>query len=150
MLPIIKDKLGIDPAIDKVSLADFLSFQSLYYKMISDVHWNKYTDLCQPCLFNYDFVYKLETNDFDKLKLFKYLQMEHPDSLLTNLPEISVFNPSRQVAPSPVKDLPELRNVSSEILSQLYNVYKDDFEMFGYSFRNHRGVCEDKEGDNCC
>ena len=109
-----------------------------------------YTDLCQPCYVNYDMILKLETNDLDKQYFLEELSRENHNVRAGNLSDIAVLNPTNRKPPSPVKSLPELKGISPEVLYNLYNVYQQDFEMFGYIYDNLTGLCKDENNKGCC
>ena len=90
-----------------------------------DRHWERYDRLCLPCLIYYDFIGKFETLLDDADYLLRVLDLNDkvsfPDKLASNY---SI----------PTKALTNLffQNLSPELRDKLYQVYKHDFDLFGY------------------
>ncbi|XP_022109255.1 carbohydrate sulfotransferase 10-like isoform X2 [Acanthaster planci] len=92
-----------------------------------DPHWREMYKLCLPCRVNYDVVGKLETVESDSKFLLNYLDLKQLR-----------FPTSRPLFHHGIdredKELLEhyFGNMSTRNLQRLYNIYKLDFELFGY------------------
>lgn len=88
-----------------------------------DIHWRPMIDLCLPCSIDYDIVAKFETlkKDVDflshKLKENKIKRLFQPQS-----PSASTIGATKQL----------MDQLNQQQLIDLYRVYKDDFDIFGY------------------
>ena len=139
-----------------VTVKEYFTHLSDSYNKIRDrgpsEHWLTYTDLCQPCQVNYDLILKLETSQHDTHLFINTLMEKHPQSNLTKFAQPPVLNPTKRKAPSPIKHLEEAKGTPTEVLSELYKLYQDDFEMFGYTFdtESMTAKCVDNDSRGCC
>ncbi|XP_047494094.1 carbohydrate sulfotransferase 12-like [Penaeus chinensis] len=106
-----------------ISFSEFLVYV-IRTRSQPDRHWNTYRELCSPCYFNYNYVALLETYTED----MQYLAQEF---------EIPIDPEARRNAKSePGEDesaaFRYYRNVSLSIRRQIFDIFKDDMEMFGY------------------
>ena len=86
-----------------------------------DPHWKPFTRLCNPCAAHYDFIGKVETIETDTAYLM---------NAYFNLPP-SEFPHSNSM---PHKSYEYYMNhISPEDKYRLYEIYKWDFELFGYN-----------------
>jgi len=92
---------------------------------VHDYHWATYKEICHPCWFKYNFIAKFETLKEDMLYL------EHVLNLTETHRQIffkqSGFNTHSDV----VRE--HFAKVPCDISRKLYEKYKEDFEVFGYS-----------------
>lgn len=125
-----------DSPVDLNNLTDakgciqtFPSFtQFLKYLIIKpdwhDAHWRSYTKTCSPCILDYDAIIKLETADRDQdfvlkqsgLSAYTHLDYKHP----TKGGKSQDFR----------KEF--YSQVSCDLLQQILNLYRADFDLFGY------------------
>ena len=103
---------------------DFVNFL-VQLEKLDDGHWKPYRDLCNPCSSQYDYIAKFETfnNDMEYLKQKINLTEEHRKTFFSK----RTFKTNIDV----VKKLFE--KVPNELAFRLYQKYKEDFEVFGYS-----------------
>uniref|UniRef100_A0A0A9Z3E0 Carbohydrate sulfotransferase n=2 Tax=Lygus hesperus TaxID=30085 RepID=A0A0A9Z3E0_LYGHE len=105
-----------------VTFEEFTTFLVNSAKNGFNEHWKPIHSLCEPCYIKYDFVGKYETlwNDANFI-----------------LKSIGVSNFTFPYAPRSSSTSKQLRryfsNLSSERISNLYEIYKLDFKMFSYS-----------------
>ncbi|XP_059211309.1 carbohydrate sulfotransferase 12-like [Centropristis striata] len=86
-------------------------------------HWRQMHRLCHPCLIQYDFVGHQETLQQDAEQLLMILNLE--DSIK--------FPPSNGNMTSSASVLDWFSTVPLEARRKLYELYKEDFRLFGYS-----------------
>ena len=86
-------------------------------------HWRQYEKLCHPCVINYDFIGHLETLEEDAALLLK---MAGIDDRVT-FPPIHSSTGSSEV-------LQYFAQVPPEYITRIGELYRSDFEMFGYEF----------------
>ena len=85
-------------------------------------HWRSPVDLCFPCGIRYDFIGKVETMDTDAMYVMReFFGQRRPD----DLPLIHTKGSTEEMKEA-------YKNFTDEELRELMNVYKLDFEVFGY------------------
>ncbi|XP_061814837.1 carbohydrate sulfotransferase 12-like [Nerophis lumbriciformis] len=89
---------------------------------MSDYHWKQFYRLCQPCYIEYDFIGHQETLDEDALEVLTSLNVE----------KLIKFPPAYQNATSPATLSKWLKEVPLEDRRKLYELYKKDYQLFGY------------------
>lgn len=113
--------------------ATFLEFASYIIdqfemKVPPDPHWQPLTEVCQPCFIPYDAVVKMETLHDDVDLLFRRI----------GATEIGrhVWNPLRNKRPVTSTDRVKeaMQQLSSIQRRKLYNIYENDFKIFGYQY----------------
>ena len=86
-------------------------------------HWQRYEQLCHPCVINYDFIGHLETLEEDASLLLK---LSGIDGRVT-FPPIHKSTGSDEV-------LEYYSQVPPRYITRLGGLYRGDFEMFGYDY----------------
>ncbi|XP_078616367.1 carbohydrate sulfotransferase 10-like [Branchiostoma floridae x Branchiostoma japonicum] len=87
-------------------------------------HWEQISDLCAPCQIDYDFIAHTETLAEDFPLFFKTAGITGKDKLLPEVRE----RKSEKLFSAFYKE------VSIEDLRRIKEKFKDDYDMFGYSF----------------
>ena len=109
-----------------VSFTEFVKFILNSPAETADRHWRRYDALCHPCLIYYDYIGKFENLVSDSSNLLKLLQVD--DKVQFPYNKTSSYSvPTTVLAKEIFKELP------SDLKMKLYNFYRDDFKMFGYS-----------------
>ncbi|CAG5100034.1 Similar to CHST8: Carbohydrate sulfotransferase 8 (Homo sapiens) [Cotesia congregata] len=93
-------------------------------EIYSDDHWIPYYLYCTPCSLNYTYILKVETLDLDQSLIIEKLNLKnkiHP--IHRHKGSQDKLNPSKIY----------FRQLTQQQISELYNKYKLDFEMFDYS-----------------
>ena len=86
-----------------------------------NIHWRPFWDLCRPCQRHYDFIGKIETMDTDADYVFRtYLGQTNPPKF------------PRRNAKWSQNALRHFQQLDQNELDALIDVYKKDFEIFGY------------------
>ena len=106
---------------NNVSFPEFVQFYSR--QMNRNPHWRQYEQLCHPCVVNYDFIGHLETLQQDAQLLLKIAGVDG-----------RVTFPPIHNATSLSDVLQYYSMVSSKYIARLGEIYRNDFEMFGYEF----------------
>lgn len=88
-------------------------------------HWNTYSDICQPCLLNYNFVGKLENIERDSSTLLNLICVGKCDFTF----------PAIGTSPRRTHELMKAAysRLSSAQIRDIESVYADDMNLFGYS-----------------
>ena len=106
---------------NNVTFPEFVQYYS--QEIPRNPHWRQYEDLCHPCVINYDFIGHLESMAEDASLL---LQMAGIDDRI-NFPPIHNATSSRDMVHYYSK-------VPPEYVVRLAELYRNDFELFGYEF----------------
>ena len=93
-------------------------------KRVFNPHWASMTSLCHPCVLNYDFVGKMETFDSDVAYMLKVLG--------TNFRFPTILKEAYKVS-SALLTQTYFAKLSLLLKKRLYQIYKNDFENFGYT-----------------
>nr|XP_027236428.1 carbohydrate sulfotransferase 9-like [Penaeus vannamei] len=89
-----------------------------------DNHWKTSANSCSPCTFPYEYIVKTETFTEDLDYVFGALR-------LPSKPRV-VQNQIKSGRNKDKKDLRYYKRVPQDIRRQIYDIFKIDFEMFGY------------------
>lgn len=89
-----------------------------------DHHWAPYTYLCDPCRMHYDYIIKLETLSDDLVFLREVLYDNSTDVVIPN--KYNGFTEGNVI-------MEFYSNVSMGTLHRVVDIYRRDFEMFGYT-----------------
>ena len=107
-----------------VSFGDFVRFlgdKSVPRRQrLNNPHWKPYYETCLPCQLRYDYVVKLET------------MCEDADNLLARAFKSSVRLEKRHVMNA--TSLSAYDDISPEYVHNLWEIYRPDFELFGYTW----------------
>jgi hypothetical protein len=106
-----------------------------------DVHWNRYSDQCSPCIIHYDFVTKMDSfSKEEEVLLMRQMGLKHLNVSLPHLQESSGgstdFNVTCQY----------FQQLIPEQIKALYAIYHTDFEMFHYSPQPYINCAQRKSG----
>ncbi|ROT82575.1 hypothetical protein C7M84_024276 [Penaeus vannamei] len=120
----------LDPKDDRlrwsVTFTEFLRHVVNTFESGGEVnkHWITYGLICSPCLFEYDYIAKIETHSQDLEYMFKKF------SIPSN-PQQSVKTRG-SVLGKVTKDFRYYKTLPLELKEKLYNIYQVDMKMFGY------------------
>ncbi|XP_069101095.1 carbohydrate sulfotransferase 14-like [Argopecten irradians] len=109
-----------------VSFLEFVQFLTDEETENLNDHWEKYNTLCHPCTVRYDFIGKYETISRDA------------DFILRDIgapPEIQFPKRSDKYTTEETRNTFEkyYSQIPGEYIVKLWNMYRLDFELFGYS-----------------
>ncbi|XP_077968390.1 carbohydrate sulfotransferase 10-like isoform X2 [Styela clava] len=115
-----------------MAFEDFANYAANNSKVIRSVdgHFMPISSICKPCELDYTYILKAESIGKDELWLKKRLGME----------DIAIFRvgvgPGRSTTKNnPVTNIKYyMSKLQPNIVKRLYEVYKEDFDTFGYSF----------------
>ncbi len=130
-----------------LSFKQFLQLVAAGYgREFENFHWESQFDNCYPCNTTYDYILKLETleSDFGRVSnLFL-----NPGQKTVTLPYLNEKRSEEKL--SVVSDI--FQQLDEDLVRDLMNVYKADFQLFGYHWDKDLGAtCQtDVEGENCC
>ena len=89
-----------------------------------DEHWRQYETICDPCHHNYDVIMKFDTfyDEFKYIKKYLNVSERH----------LKAFFPPWKHRTNPNVTSVYMESIPRTLRHQLYEVYKKDFELFGY------------------
>jgi len=119
-----KDRLQQSRWFPEPTFEDFVNFL-VRSKSASanDIHWLPFTQHCEPCIYDYDVIVKLETLDSDMRYLRKLLNVPHKFD--------DVFLMPKKPYVYDVGDY--FQNLDPDLVAMLYKRYEQDFKIFGYA-----------------
>ena len=97
-----------------------------------DDHFRAANLVCNPCAVRYDIIAKYETLQNDSDLILEYLRIHHDHKVS--------FSISKSASSDSCNDA--YKDIPLTVRRSLYEIYKDDFLVFGYEYR--------EEGDNLC
>ncbi|XP_039267486.2 carbohydrate sulfotransferase 10-like isoform X1 [Styela clava] len=113
---------------------DFLLDQNQKGKTL-DLHWDLYTRACDPCVYKYDYIARLETIEKDaryleeKLGLNKELRQYKPITLFHGASDNSIkAQTSYEKTKIAYNMIPKYKRL------KLFEMYKPDYDIFGYPY----------------
>ena len=104
-----------------ISFSEFIQYFS--NNISRNQHWRQYEKLCHPCVINYDFIGHFETLEEDAPLLLK----------MTGIDDRASFPPIHKSTGSD-EVLKYYSQVPPEYITRLGELYRNDFEMFGYEY----------------
>ena len=104
-----------------VSFSEFVQYLSK--NRPRDQHWRQYEQLCHPCAIKYDFIGRLETLEEDTALILKKAGIDDRVSV----PSVHGTTNSTEV-------IQYYSQVPLRYITQLGEVYRRDFELFGYEY----------------
>lgn len=131
--------LGDEKDERRVTFSEFVDFLLSRPIEEADEHWVPYHMTCEPCLFEYDFVGKLETGGQDFGVLFSQVGFDKAEVPLQNRRADS----GESFSQSAKKYFAQLDFTR---VFRLYEYYFYDFELFGYDFKDYLQVFANQSG----
>ena len=128
-------------------------------KYSRDKHWAPYADRYAPCHVTYDYVMRVETLRPDAKPVLALLNQTQDslDQFSSNIMRNSTFtdlDTKRLEKRDPfVKKLSLFKEISNKTLEKLLNIYRLDFELFGYHFNQSSFLAScsiSNSFGNCC
>ncbi|XP_066920587.1 carbohydrate sulfotransferase 14-like [Clytia hemisphaerica] len=103
-----------------ITFEEFLTFLTMG-GYDADDHWTPQTSLCQICKYEFDFIGRFEHLSLDSNKIFKLIQTDI---------NFSISHDYKQKTTDVLKDV--YSKIPRTLLLKVYQVYKYDFDAFGY------------------
>jgi chondroitin 4-sulfotransferase 11 len=104
---------------------EFVSWQLEHSQDFYDEHWRQMYKLCEPCAIKYDVIGNYDTFDEDTDYILREVGVDHK----IQFPDRSVYNKNPKTH-NLVRDV--FSQFSQKELDNLYDIYADDFHLFGY------------------
>ena len=102
-----------------------------------EAYWGPIFNICKPCELDYNFITKAETLKQD----FKYLLRKVGSPAIGDIPDIwgsSLFKETINEEGAyleKIKELYDNKKISKKLISDIYEKFKWDFELFGYQIK---------------
>lgn len=109
-----------------VSFSEFVNYLFKSDPEYMDQHWKQYDLLCHPCLISYDYVGRFENLIPEANELLETLQVRDVTEFPSNM-----SSKYKQSSSNLAKEY--FKTLSREEVEELHNLYRHDFNMFGYS-----------------
>ncbi len=131
-------KFRKNPSAKSLRMGQDVRFQE-FLKYILDAetpkpfnaHWRQYYKLCHPCLVDYDAIGKYETVDDDIDYVLHEVHVDH----LIKFPRANRIS-GRPKTADILKQ--SYKNISSEDIHRLWEIYSVDYAMFGYPYPDYK------------
>lgn len=104
-----------------VSFPEFIQYFS--DNKTRNQHWRQYDKICHPCVIDYDFIGHYETLKEDAPLLLK----------MAGIKDSAKFPPIHK-STSTAQVVNYYSNVSVDVIKRIGELYRSDFEMFGYEY----------------
>ncbi|XP_021259359.1 carbohydrate sulfotransferase 9-like [Numida meleagris] len=114
---------------EKVSFQEFVSFITAKPPNTLDIHWKPMVLLCDPCNIHYDILGKYETLGLDSEQVLKAIGA--PESL--QYPSLKRYGSEKRTNGDIT--LEYLRQLSSEQIEKIKELYQLDFLLFNYTMK---------------
>lgn len=85
-----------------------------------DRHWERFHNLCHPCVIKYNWIGKYDSMNEDADNVLKIIGAN------VTFPRVPASGKTKKNVPDQFKSLPK------EFITKLYKIYQKDFEMFDY------------------
>ncbi|XP_035660252.1 carbohydrate sulfotransferase 11-like [Branchiostoma floridae] len=118
-----------------VPFRDFIL--SIINRNYPNAHWEPFFSLCSPCQVKYDFIAHTDTLAEDLRLFFHKIGVEGKDGIL----------PRQHPTRARTGFGNTFRQVPTEDIRHIGEIYKPDFEMFGYSFEEDLAIIEREKRD---
>ena len=133
----------------RVTFAEFIRYVLDTEPQNLDVHWRDYGRLCDPCRVSYDYVVRTETLAADSMAILPRFAASTDDVMPTQ----NVIRSKEPHSLQGGKSVSLIGSIAARDVRRLQNLYRHDFEMFGYTWRENDTValCSNpSNGSLCC
>ena len=124
MMQLTRDKSEIPASGEGIQFWEFMKYIATVNSSFLQEHWALYNNLCFPCIMDYDFIGKYNTIEVDS----NYILQEIGAPSHIRFP---TFNPTKTKEALSVY----LNTVPKDIQNKVKEVFKPDYEIFGYDER---------------
>jgi len=116
-----------------VSFPEFLQYFS--DNKTRNQHWRQYEKICHPCVVDYDFIGHMETLEEDATLLLRMMGIDDRTS----------YPPIQKQRTSSSEVLKYYSQVPTQYIERIAELYRSDFDMFGYEYLGPVKKLLDKE-----
>ena len=130
----------------RLTLEQFLDIVAQRPDEFKNLHWSKFMENCNPCVFQFKQIIRMESMEDDMKTLLGILT--YPNGSHPVLSERNMHRPRTNLLQH-VTDA--FRNISSDTIDRPMEIYEKDFQIFGYTWDTDNGAgCVDSPGDQIC
>ena len=131
----------------QVTFAEFVRYVLDTKPENMDRHWRDYSRLCDPCRVHYDYVVRMETLRSDSKAILPLFSTDD------TLPMENIRQTAEPYSLQHGKNVSLVGSIPANDIRRLLRLYRRDFEMFGYTWRQSESVamCANAiNGSLCC
>ena len=121
--------------------------ESHFHDGFKHAQWASIHDHCKPCHIKYDYVFRLETLSRDILSLYAHV---HEINKTVRVPTIIHANNNAGNINKVTRLRNTFQNVSTKTLEGVMNIYRRDFDMFGYHWSADESSTCSYSDEACC
>ena len=130
----------------RITFEQFLELLAKQSYAFVNLHWATYMSVCNPCLVKFKHIMRLETMEIDMPPLLNQLA-----DVSGSRPNVTIKNSQRGCRDKLQQVTNVFRNISRYIVTDLLDVYKMDFLVYGYTWDWDNGAgCATMLDDNQC
>jgi len=115
-----------------VTFAEFAQYVADTARRGLDPHWTPQHKICHPCYIDYDFIGRFENLAADSGHVLARIAASGGPGSNTTFPIENAFDSSVH---SSATVRPFFTNMSRSLVQRLINIYRLDYELFGYDYR---------------
>ncbi|XP_001631214.2 carbohydrate sulfotransferase 14 isoform X3 [Nematostella vectensis] len=120
-----EDTKAPPPGTKGATITEFFRYLTTTQLAAMDEHWMPYNLLCQPCIFNYDFIGSMENLDEDAEEVLRLMNVND----LVRFPRKQRMYTERAHNPSTAELLSQ---IPKTMLRSIVHIYRRDFDLFSY------------------
>jgi len=124
----------------KPTFSKFLTFLAMSKPTSYNRHWKPNWVLCNPCMYNYDYILKMETFDRDSGSLLRAIGAG-------DIAEVNHLNGRGKSVRKEPNYEGLLKNVQPHILEKILNIFYLDFVLFGYNITQFTDILKRKQDE---
>ena len=129
-------KLKYEGKLPMITLAQFLELIAKRQHEFTNAHWASFMSHCDPCLLQFKQILRLETMEDDLVPLLK--RITYPDG---SDPVAGKPRRGHRIHIDRLQQVTDVfRNISSDIIDGLMDIYRLDFQIFGYTWDKKKGA----------
>ncbi len=148
---IIQARTGVNVEKEQITFPQFIKLVSEnFFSGFRDEHWQLVTSICHPCEIPYDQIIKLEHFNSEIQPVLERFRTGNNNKYNLTLGN---RNNKRTVVDKYAQTNLAYKDIPQDNIRRLYNIYKSDFRLFGYSWDAGTAMCSYNNtalGMDCC
>ena len=141
-------RVEFDSREEYLNFSQYLDLvESHFHDGFKHAQWASIHDHCKPCHIKYDHVFRLETLSRDILSLYAHV---HEINKTVRVPTIIHANNNAGNINKVTRLRNTFQNVSTKTLEGVMNIYRRDFDMFGYHWSADESSTCSYSDEACC
>lgn len=145
-MKLFHEKFGfVDEEMDRISFSQFLELIVTEPIRFRNHHWEPMVAHCHPCEVMYDHIVRLETIQEDIPTI-----LQRHRTYRETLPSLQVRNMARDMRTKMLNLYKEYNEIPQDLIDRIYEHYRLDFELFGYTWEKSAAPCNYNTGNSSC